>query len=198
VREEIPPQLYFPFLEASGIPGMVVYVRTRTEPAQLANTVREVVRELDPMVPVEDMRTMTEQVDLSVANDRLLANLSAAFGLLATLLAMIGLYGVMAYSVTRRTREIGVRMALGAVPRTITRLVMREVGVLMLVGVMLALPLVWGLTRFIESLLYGVTPLDPLTIGLAIAFLAAVAGVAGFLPAYRASRINPLVALRYE
>jgi predicted permease len=198
VREEIPPQLYFPFLEASGIPGMVVYVRTRTDPAQLAGAVRDVVRELDPMLPVEDMRTMAEQVDLSVANDRLMANLSTVFGLLATLLAMIGLYGVMAYSVTRRTREIGVRMALGAVPGTITRLVMHEVGVLMLVGVVCALPLMWGLTRFVEGVLYGVTPMDPLTIGFAISFLALVAGLAGFLPAYRASRINPLVALRYE
>jgi predicted permease len=198
VREDIPPQLYFPFLEAPQIPGFTMYVRTRDNPALMANTIRQVVREIDSTLPVEDVRTLNQQLDLSLIRERLVANLSAAFGLLATLLAMVGLYGVMAYAVTQRTREIGIRVALGAVSRNISWLVMREVFLLMAIGVAIAIPTAWGITRFIENQLYGVTPTDPLTIILAIAFLSLVAAMAGFLPARRAARVDPLVALRYE
>jgi predicted permease len=198
VREDMPAQLYFPFLEASQIPGFTMYVRTRENPAPMAATIRQVVGEIDSAVPVEDVRTLDEQVDLSLSRERLIASLSAAFGVLATLLAMVGLYGVMTYTVTQRRREIGIRMALGAVSRSISWLVMREVFLLIAIGVALGLPAAWAITRFIESQLYGVMPMDPLTILLAIAFLTCVAALAGFLPARRAARVDPLVALRYE
>jgi len=143
-------------------------------------------------------RTMEAQLDQSLLNDRLVATLSAAFGLLATLLAVIGLYGVMAFTVGRRTREIGVRMALGAVPGDVVWLVMREVLMLVGTGVVLGLAGAWGLGRLISSQLYGVTATDPVSIAAAATLLAAVALVAGYVPAWRATRVNPVLALRYE
>ena len=131
-------------------------------------------------------------------NDRLVATLSAAFGALATLLAVIGLYGVMAFTVSRRTREIGVRMALGAVPGDVVWLVMREVLLLVGTGVVLGLAGAWGLGRLISSQLYGVTATDPVSIAAAATLLAAVALLAGYVPAWRATRVNPVLALRYE
>ena len=159
---------------------------------------REVVRQLDPAIPVREARTLHEQLELSVSVERLIASLSAAFGLLATMLAMVGLYGVMTYTVARRTREIGVRVALGAVAKDISWLITREVIVLVAIGVAFAIPAIWGVTRLVESQLYGTTPLDPLTIACAIGVLAAVAALAGVVPARRAARVDPLVALRYE
>jgi ABC-type antimicrobial peptide transport system permease subunit len=141
---------------------------------------------------------MEAQLDQSLLNDRLVATLSAAFGALATLLAVIGLYGVMAFTVTRRTREIGVRMALGAVQGDVVWLVMREVLVLVGTGVVLGLAGAWGLGRLISSQLYGVTANDPVSIAAAASLLAAVALVAGYVPAWRATRVNPVLALRYE
>ena len=198
VKGDIPPQLFFPFLEGPRVGLLTMYVRTREEPALIIPALRRVVQQLDPAIPVQSARTLNEQVEISVSLERLIALLTAAFGLLATLVAMIGLYGVLTYTVTRRTREIGVRVALGAAVRDISWLVTREVILLVAVGVAFAIPAIWGLTRVVESQLYGVTPLDPLTIALAIGLLAAVAAVAGFLPARRAARVDPLVALRYE
>src|SRR5207244_10801649 len=122
-----------------------LHTRTHNPLAPSAAPHQELVHQLDPALPVEDMRTLAAQVELSLANDRLIANLSAMFGLLATLLAMIGLYGVMTYSVARRTREIGVRIALGAVSRDVSWLILREVGTLVLIGSVIALPVIWGL-----------------------------------------------------
>jgi ABC-type antimicrobial peptide transport system permease subunit len=126
------------------------------------------------------------------------ANLSAVFGFLATLLAIIGLYGVMAYSVARRTREIGIRMALGALEGRVVWMVMKEVLVLVVIGVMVALPAAFGLTRLIRAQLYGVTPNDPWTMAVATIGLVLVACAAGYIPALRASRVDPIRALRYE
>jgi predicted permease len=198
VRNETPPQLYFPFLEGPRAGLLTMYVQTRDEPARIAQALREAVRQVDDAIPVHDMRTLDEQVDRAVSSERLVASLTAVFGLLATLLATIGLYGVMSYTVARRTREIGVRVALGAAAKDISWLVTREVILLVGMGVASAVPVLWGLTRLVESQLYGVTPLDPPTIALAIGLLAGVAALAGLLPARRAARIDPLVALRYE
>jgi len=156
------------------------------------------VRQLDTNVPIYNLRTMDHQMDQSLLNDRLIATLSTAFGALATLLAVIGLYGVMAFMVARRTREIGVRMALGAVPGDVIWLVMREV--LMLVGSGLAIGMIasWGLNRFVSSQLYGISGNDPATMAGACLLLAFVAAVAGYIPARRATKVNPVLALRYE
>src|SRR4029453_2975741 len=142
--------------------------------------------------------TLNEQVNQSLLQERLVATLSLFFGLLALLLACIGLYGVMSYDVARRTHEIGIRMALGASARRVVRLVMRQSLLWVALGVMLGLSAAVAATRWVESLLFGVAPQDPLTIGLAALLLLAVAAVAGYFPARRAARVDPLVALRHD
>ena len=149
-------------------------------------------------MPVYNLRTLERQIDRSLLVERFIATLSTAFGVLATLLAVIGLYGVMAYTVARRTREIGLRMALGAVQGDVVWLVMREVLALVGLGVAIGLAAAWGLNRVVGSVLYGVSATDPLTIAAACAVLAFVALAAGYVPARRATRVNPVLALRYE
>jgi ABC-type antimicrobial peptide transport system permease subunit len=156
------------------------------------------VKALGPNVPIYGLRTTEEQIDLSLRTERLIASLSSMFGFLATLLATIGLYGVMAYTVTRRTREIGIRMALGAVGSNVIWMVMREVVLLVGIGILIAVPLSVGLTRLVRNQLFGMAPHDPSTLLIATLTLAAVACLAGFIPALRASRIDPTSALRYE
>jgi putative ABC transport system permease protein len=198
VRDEIPRTVYFAFMEDDFAGGAVMYVRTSSRPDAAFGAVREVLRQMDPNVPMVRPRTMEAQLDQSLLNDRLVATLSAAFGALATLLAVIGLYGVMAFTVSRRTREIGVRMALGAVQGDVVWLVMREVLILVGIGVGLGLVGAWGLGRLVSSQLYGVTANDPISIAAAATLLATVALIAGYVPAWRATRVNPVLALRYE
>ena len=161
-------------------------------------TVRQAVRQVDPAVPMFDMRTLTDQVDNSLVTERLMAMLSAVFGGLATVLAAMGLYGVMAYVVARRTREIGIRMALGADRGSVVWLVMREVLLLAAIGVGIGLTSAWGLTRLVESQLFEVKPSDPLTLLAATVGIATVAMLAGYVPARRATGIDPTTALRFE
>jgi predicted permease len=198
LRDEIPEQAFVPYLADRHVGGMTVYVRTHLEPSQLYRAMRETVRALDPKMPIYSMRTTEEQIDNSLRTERLVASLSGVFGALATMLAVIGLYGVMAYTVTRRTREIGIRMALGAFRREVIWMVMREVLILIGAGVLVGLPLAVGLSFLVKSQLYGLAPSDPVTLILATVLLALVAGLAGFIPALRASRIDPMNALRYE
>jgi len=198
VRDEIPRQVFFAFMENDFAGGAVMYVRTTSQPDPAFGSIRQVVRQLDANIPIYNLRTLDHQIDQSLLNDRLIATLSTAFGVLATLLAVIGLYGVMAYTVARRTREIGVRMALGAVQADVVWLVMREVLTLVGTGLALGLVAAWGLSRVVSSQLYGVAATDPLTIASAAGVLAAVALLAGYVPARRATRVNPVLALRYE
>jgi ABC-type antimicrobial peptide transport system permease subunit len=149
-------------------------------------------------MPVFDLKTLGSQLDETLVAERFIATLSAAFGVLATLLAAIGLYGVMAFVVERRTKELGLRMALGASQSSVVGMVMREVVLLLVIGLAIGVPLAYGLTRFISSQLFGVAAADPRTGLLAICVLAVVALGAGFLPARRASAIDPIRALRYE
>jgi ABC-type antimicrobial peptide transport system permease subunit len=163
-------------------------------PALLTKTVREV----DPNLPVIGLRSVEEVVSSSLTNERLVASLSSIFSLLATVLAAVGLYGVMAYSVVRRTREIGIRVALGAPTGTVIWRVFREAGVLVIAGLAIGLPMAWWLTRYVQSQLYGVLPGDPLTMTTAGLGLALVAALAVLLPARRAAQIDPVTALRQE
>jgi ABC-type antimicrobial peptide transport system permease subunit len=159
---------------------------------------RRAVQSLDGALPIANMRTMEEQVDEALSAQRLIATLSAFFAVLATLLAAIGLYGVMAYTVSRRTREIGIRVALGAGRSSLLGLVMREVVLLTVVGVAIAIPVALALSKLVRAQLYGILPNDPVSIAGAATVLAAVALAAGYLPAERATRVNPIAALRHE
>ena len=198
MRDETPIEVFVPYQQKKFVLGMSVYVRTARDPEQMFSTIRRIVQGLDPNIPVFDMKTLEKQLENSLVTERLVASLSSAFGLLATLLAAIGLYGVMAYTVNRRTREIGIRMALGAARRDVVWLVMREVLILVGVGIAIGLPAAWGATRLVQTQLYGITPNDAGTIALATLGIAMVAGLAGYLPALRATRVDPMRALRWE
>ena len=198
VRDEIPRQLFISYLESPMQGQMTVYVRTGIDATGMFNAVRRITREIDPAIPIYGTRTVDEQIDRSLATERLVAVLSSIFSGLATVLAVIGLYGVMAYSVSRRTREIGVRVALGAGARSVVWLVMREVIVLLAIGQALGLTTAWALVRVVETQLYGISATDPATIAAASGVLAVVALAAGLVPAWRAARVRPIEALRYE
>jgi len=198
LRDEVPEQAFVPYLGSHRVYGMTVWVRTVMDPARLMPILREKVRDLDPNIAVFAMRTTEVSIANSLSSERMIAGLSSVFGLLATLLAVIGLYGVMAYTVAQRTREIGIRMALGAATDNVLWLVMREGLLLVAVGVVIGVPAAIGLTRVVQSQLYGVNAHDPGTLVLATIGLAAVACAAGYIPALRASRVDPMRALRYE
>ena len=176
----------------------MVYARTAGDPKAVFSTLRREVNAIDPGLPLSNLRTMEDQLNESLSAQRVIASLSVFFAILATLLAAVGLYGVMAYTVSRRTREIGIRLALGAGRGNLLTLVMREVAILTAIGLGLAIPAALVLTRLVRSELYGVVPNDPLSILAAAIVLAAVALLAGYIPANRATRIDPLRALRYE
>ena len=198
VKEEDHPFVYIPYAQEQNVGALTYYARTSTDPTALATTVRNVVSQLDSSLPVDDLRSFEEQVDRMVASDRLIATLAEIFGVLAALLAAIGIYGLLAYTVTQRTREIGVRMALGADAQRVGGMILKDVASLMGIGVLLGLPLAYGLARLINSLLYGVKAFEPLSVVVALAVLLFVALGAACLPARRATQVDPLVALRYE
>ena len=198
MREEVPYELYLPYTQQPFLVRMTAYLRVGMDPAEMFPTLRKAVTELDPDVPFYRMRTLDEQVANSLITERLLATLSGGFGLLATLLAAMGLYGVMAFMVARRTREIGIRMALGASGGSVLWLVMREVLLLVSMGVVIGLPAALGLTRLVQAQLFGVAPSDGVTLCVATAGIAAVALLSGYLPARRATGIDPMRALHWE
>jgi predicted permease len=196
LRAEIPRFVYIPYAQNDELGAMTFYVRTRPGMPDAAGTARQVVRRLDPNLPIFEMKTMIAQVDESLFLERLVAALSMLFGALATVLAAVGLYGVMSYAVSRRTREIGIRMALGAGRTTVLFMVLREVAVIVLAGIVIGLPAAWGLSRFVQSQLFGLSPADPLTLLLATVTLTAVGLFAGYVPARRATRVEPMLAIR--
>jgi len=202
LREKSPRITYFPFLQTPNEFGSAFQLRAIGDPAGLAAAIRRIVQELDPKVQTLDLRTMNDVVNDSLAQERFVAQLAGFFSLFALLLACIGLYGVMSYTVTRRTREIGVRMALGAQGGDVLRMVLRETTLLVVTGLAVGLAAALATAKLIESalsdLLFGLAATDPLTIALAILLLLAVAALSGWLPARRAASVDPMVALRHE
>lgn len=189
---------YMPYLQHDQRPGAYTFYVRAAGSADVGSAIRRETRRIAPGLPVFDMKTMEMQVDEVLSVDRAVSTMSAFFGMLATVLASIGLYGVMAYTVTRRTREIGIRVALGAERSSVLWLVLREVAVMAAIGIALGLPVALVLSRLLESQLYGIRAADPLAYGASIAIMLITAALAGFLPANRASRVNPIQALRYE
>ena len=194
---EVDDQVFVPFLERTNS-GSNYYVRTRASSKAAFASIRAAARALDPALPVDELRTLDDQLDRALANERILAILATAFAALAVMLAVVGLYGVTSFVVTRRTREIGIRMALGATREAALWLVIRDTGVLVIAGIAIALPAVWGLGRLIESQLFGVGALDWVTIAACAALVVLAALAAAAVPARRASSLNPVEALRCE
>jgi predicted permease len=198
IRMETPAAVYIPYLQEARAGQMDFEIRTTGEPSVLIGAIREEIGKVDPNLPLFDVSSQSEQVKETLTNERLFASLSAFFGLLALLLACLGLYGVMSYAIARRTNEIGIRMALGAKAVDVTRMVMRETMIMVVVGVLIGLGAAIATTRFVESMLFGLTPRDPLTIAMGVAVMLVVAAIAGYIPARRASRVDPMEALRHE
>lgn len=198
VKREIPPVFYRPYRQNARLGAIGFYVKTTLPAEQLMASIQSVIARLDPNLPVDDVKTLDQQVRDNIFLDRLITTLSASFALLATLLAAIGLYGVLAYTVTQRTREIGVRMALGADGPAVRTMILRQVALMTLVGSALGMAGALALGRGAQSLLYGMRATDPPVVVLAVALLSGVAFAAGAQPAWKASRIDPMTALRYE
>ena len=198
LRDRAPRFIYIPYAQDENVTQLTYYVRAGQSGGSTAAGIRQAVQRLDANLPIFDMKTMAVQVDESLFVERMVAVLSVAFGALATLLAAIGLYGVMSYAVTRRTREIGIRMALGAERGRVLWLVLKEVAVMSLAGILGGLIVALWVTRKVQSQLFGLAPNDPATLAAATALLALIALAAGYIPARRATTIDPIVALRTE
>jgi predicted permease len=199
LREKTPPRLYVPLFNPMWEATSVVYeVRTFADAASVGTSLRSTVQEVAPSLPPISVRTMAGLVDDTLQTDRFIEQLSGFFGLLAVLLASVGLYGLMAYTVAQRTRDIGIRMALGAEPSNVLWQVLRESFVLVVIAIAIGVPAALAGTHLVRSMLFGLGFADPIVIVSAAALLALIAALAGLLPAHRASRVDPMVALRYE
>jgi predicted permease len=190
---------YLPTAQAEDALGMLcLEIRTVGDPAGLMDAVRTEVRNFNPGLPIDNLRTLDRAIDNSISNEIIIAKLSTFFGVLALILASIGLYGVMSYTIAGRTRELGVRIALGAQRTDVLTMVLKEAMVLVVIGIAIGVPASIAASRIIASMLYGLKPHDPLAMVIVVALLATVGALAGFIPARRATRIDPMVALRYE
>ncbi len=201
LREAVPPTYFLPYSQQTcggGLESLTVYVKTATDPSRATPTIRKTIAAIDPELPMMDVRTQEQQIDTSLSHERLFAALTSAFGMLALFLATIGIYGVMSYTVTRRTSEVGIRLALGAQAHQILRLMMTEGMALALGGCVSGVGAALYLARYVRSQFYGVTAYDPVVLLMAALILLASAGLAVWLPARRAARISPVEALRHS
>jgi ABC-type antimicrobial peptide transport system permease subunit len=197
VREAAPPTMYFPYRQRCCLP-VTFELRTAGDPSALVNTIREAVREVDPDLPVTNTTTQADAIEGRLAQEKLFAQAYLLFGLLALALASIGLFGLMSYSVARRTNEIGIRMALGARRADVVAMVLKESMTMVGIGIALGLTAALAAGRFVATLLFGLAPTDLPTLAAAVLVMIAVSLLAGYLPARRAARVDPMIALRYE
>jgi predicted permease len=198
LREENQPTVYIHALQQRDLPGLTLVVRTAGDPMSVAPQIRRDVKAISGTVPITQGSTLAAQIDRSLVKERFMTRLLGGFAVLALLLASVGLYGALGYAVTRRTNEIGIRLALGATRGRVLRSVLRESSVLVAIGVAVGAPAALALSRLLSSLLYGVAPTDPWALIGSVAALFVVALTAAAQPAWRAMRVDPLIALRYE
>jgi predicted permease len=198
LRDDPPPVFYLPYVQQPEVGGMTYQVRTHLAAAALVPTMRQIVQKADPDLPMIDIRTEREQMDATMQMELALATMTSAFGILALILASVGIYGIMAYTVAQRTNEIGIRLALGALPRQVRRMILRESSWLTAAGVIAGLAAALMLTRLVKSMLYGIAPDDPVTFCGSVPMLLGVALAASWIPARRAAGIEPMQALRHE
>lgn len=198
LREEFRSIVYYAAAQDSGSgPGGQILIRSRLPRGALIAAVKQVLNDIHPAITVS-FQGLEPMIEATILRERLMATLSNFFGLLALLLACIGLYGILSYGVASRTNEIGIRMALGAQARNVFWLILREALVLVIFGIVLGLPIIFAVTRLASTLLFGLTPTDPVSLGFAGLLMLAVAFVAGYLPSRRATKVDPMVALRCE
>jgi predicted permease len=197
LRAAPPPTVYVAYAQLKGDLPTTVIIRAGGALARVASAIQQTLQSKLPGTPIE-VRALSTQVEETIVKERMMATLAGAFGLLALTLACVGIYGLLAYSVARRTKEIGIRMALGAQAPRVIALVLKGGTELVLIGIAVGLPVAWAASRWVESMLFGLTPMDPAAIGGAILLLMTAALVASYLPARRASRVDPLIALRHE
>ena len=198
LRDEPPPQFFLPYVQQSNVGGMVYEIRTSVKPETVLMALRAVVRQVDPDLGLVKVRTQDEQIESAMQQERLFVTLTSGFGLLALALAAVGIYGVMAYSVAQRTNEIGIRLALGAAPRQVRGMILRESSWLAAVGIVSGLIGALALTRLIKSMLYGIAAYDPVTLASGVGLLLLVALASSWIPARRAAGVQPMTALRHE
>jgi predicted permease len=198
LRADPPPQFIVPYVQQTQVEGMTYEIRTRMKPASIVSALRRAVQQIDPDLPLMNIRTQDQQIESALQQERLFVTLTSGFGLLALALAAVGIYGVMAYSVAQRTSEIGIRLALGAEPAQVSGMILRESSWLAGIGILAGLVCAIALTRLIKSMLYGIAPYDPVTLGCGVALLLLVALASSWIPARRAAGVQPMQALRHE
>jgi predicted permease len=197
LRAAAPPTVYVAYTQLSGDFPTTMEIRAGAPIGQVMSAVRQVLQPKLPTAPIE-VRSLSTQVDATIVQERMMATIAGGFGLLALAVACIGLYGLLAYTVARRTKEIGIRIALGAQRSRVIGLVLGRAARLVIIGVAIGLPAAWALSRLVGSMLFGLKPGDPATIVGAVVLLAVVAHIAAYVPAWRAARVDPLAALRHE
>jgi predicted permease len=199
LKQDYRPMVYLPYMQNSRVPSQLWYeVRAAGNPLSYAKTARELVRQMDSRIAVAELKSQRALIDQTISQEITLARLCSGFAILALVIACVGLYGSVAYHVARRTNEIGLHMALGAQRGRVVWMVLRQVVMLVAMGLAIGLPIAYGASHLVESFLFGVEAKDPLTMGGAALLLAVAAIVAAYAPARRASRIDPMVALRHE
>jgi ABC-type antimicrobial peptide transport system permease subunit len=198
LRAAVPPRFYIPLLQSGDFDVAPNFEIRATKPAALVEPIRQTIQAFDRNLPMRDLVPLTSMIDDSIANERIIAKLSTVFGLLGLLLASLGLYGVISYTIARRVNEIGIRMALGARRTRVLWMVLRETLILALAGIALGVPVALGSARIVESRLFGLSASDPATLATATGILILVAFLAGVIPGSRATRVEPVQALRYE